>query len=52
MQSLGFGLWFCDYNVYVVDDYGNFISVDAMQSIVSTRDVMHLNASGDIPNII
>lgn len=52
MQILGFGLLFSDYNIYVVDDFGNLITVDAMQSIVSTRDVMHLTAAGEIPNII
>jgi hypothetical protein len=52
MEALGFGMWFCNYNIYVVDDYGNFVSVDAMQSIVSTRDVMQAVVGGDIPSII
>lgn len=52
MQTLGFGLLFSDYNIYVVDDFGNLVTVNAMQSIVSTRDVMHLTAAGEIPNII
>lgn len=52
MTHLGFGLMFSDYNIYVVDDFGNLVVVDAMQSIVVTRDVMHLTAAGDIPNII
>lgn len=52
MFALGFGLFFSAYNIYVVDDFGNLVTCDAMQSIVSTRDVMHAAVGGDVPNII
>jgi hypothetical protein len=52
MIALGFGMHFNDYNIYVVDDFGNLVTCDAMQSIVSTRDVMYVTAAGDVPNII
>lgn len=52
MFALGFGLFLSAYNIYVVDDFGNLVTCDATQSIVSTRDVMIRTASGDVPNII
>lgn len=52
MIALGFGMYFSEYLIYVVDDFGNLVTCEAMQSIVSTRDVMYVTAAGDVPNII